>query len=82
MVRDEAQETNMKPEQDRPCFSFVCLVTAHFVPEKFSSALKGCEYHPKPFGALRRHWRASWGKQHHLICTVGGNAVFLEENRS
>lgn len=34
-----------EPEQDRPCFSFVCLVTAHFVPEAFSRALKGCEYH-------------------------------------
>lgn len=52
-------------------FSFVCLVTAHFVPEEFSSALKGCEHYPKTFRALLRYWQASGREQHDQICTLG-----------
>lgn len=69
-MRDEAQETNKSQNTVDLAFPFVCLVTACFVPEEFSSALKGCEYHPETLRALLRCWQASWGEQHSAIYTV------------
>lgn len=52
MVRDGFGEISKSQTMIGFAFSIVHLVTVHFVPEEFSSALKGREYNAKTFGTL------------------------------